>query len=101
MLKIILGSLCLVGSLALAEEKTCVVSGVHCQDCVDTVKAKVCDPAKYSSCDVKLTDKKQQLGKVHLVTKDSKDKVDEKAVGELVKDAGGYTLEKCSNGGKA
>lgn len=86
-LVVLLAFLC--GGYVFAEDKTCAVKGMHCEDCVSAVQNKVCNDT-YSTCDVK-------IGKVHLVTKDAAAKVDEKAVSAEIKDAG-YTMKKCTNG---
>lgn len=87
-----LGSLAF--SYAHAEDKTCAVKGMHCEACTEMVQGKVCEDGKYSTCEVKITNEKKELGQVHLVTKDATAKIDEKQVGAAVKDAG-YTLQKC------
>ena len=79
---------------ALAEEKTCAVKGLHCPDCVADVQKKVCEAGQYAVCDVKLTDKKQELGQIHLKTKDAKAKIDETAMGKLLADMT-YEMQKC------
>lgn len=79
-----------------AEEKTCTVKGMHCQGCTEMVTGKVCGEGEvYSTCDVKVTDVKKEIGQVHLVTKDASAKIDEKALTAIIEDAG-YKLEKCS-----
>ena len=80
----------LLGGYAFAEDKTCKVKGMHCENCVEAVQNKVCEKDKYATCDVK-------QGEIHLVTKEDKEKIDEKTVGAAVKDAG-YTLQKCKMG---
>jgi cation transport ATPase len=87
--------------LAQAEEKTCAVKGMHCEACTESVQAKVCEEGKYSQCEVKITDGKKEMGQIHMVTKDAAAKIDEKALGAQVKDAG-YDLQKCkASAGKA
>ncbi len=93
-MRLILVSLLLAGFGAFAEEKTCVVKGMHCQGCQEMVEGKVCDESKYSTCTVKVTDMKKQTGEIHLVTKDEKAKVDEKALSAMVKDTG-YEMKSC------
>lgn len=83
-----------LGLPAQAEEKTCEVSGMHCQGCQEMVEGKVCDESKYSTCTVKITDAKKQAGEVHLVTKDVKAKIDEKALSAMIKDSG-YEMKSC------
>ena len=95
MSKIILASLFVLSCFAFAEEKNCAVKGMHCAACTEMVQGKVCDAAKYSSCDVKIVNEKAELGQIHLVTKDKAAKIDEKAVGDAVTDAG-YKLNKCN-----
>lgn len=92
-MKIILSVLLLAGLQAFAEDKTCAVTGMHCQGCTEMVEGKVCDESKYSTCTVKITDAKKKAGEIHFVTKEGV-KVDEKAVGELVKDSG-YEMKSC------
>jgi copper chaperone CopZ len=82
---------------ARAEDKTCQVKGMHCESCMQTVTEKVCNESKYSTCKVSLIDEKKELGQVHLITKDAQAKIDEKAIGEAIKDSG-YSMEKCVQG---
>lgn len=84
-----------LGYSAFAEETSCTVKGMHCEGCVEMVQGKVCDEAKYSICEVKVTDEKKKVGMIRLVTKDQSTKVDEKALGTIVEDSG-YKLEKCA-----
>lgn len=93
-MRLILVSLFMFGLNAFAEEKTCVVKGMHCQGCQEMVEGKVCDESKYSTCSVKVTDMKKQTGEIHLVTKDAKSTVDEKALSAMVKDSG-YEMKSC------
>ena len=80
---------------AFASETTCIVKGMHCTACKEMVEGKLCDEAKFSTCDVKITDAKQELATIHLVTKDAAAKIDEKMVGAVIEDSG-YKLEKCT-----
>jgi len=91
-------SLFLVGFAASAEEKICSVTGMHCTGCTEMVEGKVCDEAKYSTCEVKVLDKKKKLGEVRLITKDTEAKVDEKALGAMIEDSG-YKMTKCKTTG--
>jgi copper chaperone CopZ len=77
-----------------AEEKTCAVKGMHCDECAMTVKSKVCND-RYATCDVKVVSSKKQLGEIHLITKDRSAKIDEALIGNMMKESG-YTLDKCS-----
>jgi cation transport ATPase len=95
MKNILFAAVLLAGTQAFAVETTCEVKGMHCTGCTEMVEGKVCDEAKYSTCEVKVTDEKKKLGAIHLVTKDASAKVDEKELGKIVTDAG-YKLEKCS-----
>lgn len=92
-MKLLLVAAFLFGGWAYAEDKTCAVKGMHCADCAMTVKEKVCND-KYSTCDVKVTSAKKELGSLHIVTKDKAQKIDETAIGTLIKDVG-YSLDKC------
>lgn len=87
----------MLGFMAHADEKTCTVKGMHCQGCTESVHGKLCDEAKYSKCEVNILDEKKEIGQVHMVTKDEKALVDEKAVGAILTDAG-YKMEKCAKG---
>ena len=93
-MRFVLSAIFAVSFWARAEEKTCAVKGMHCAGCVEMVEGKVCDEAKYSTCSVKIVDAKKEAGEIHLVTKDNKMKIDEKALGEVVKDSG-YELKTC------
>lgn len=86
--------LAFVALSAQAEDKTCSVQGMHCQGCTEMVQDKVCDESKYSTCSVKILDADKQTGEIHIVTKDKAAKVDEKAIGALVKDSG-YEMKGC------
>lgn len=98
MLKLSLYSLlAFLAFAARAEDKTCAVKGMHCTACAEMVTGKVCDDSKYAQCEVKILNADKELGQIHLVTKTTTDKVDEKALGEVVKDAG-YSLQKCKVG---
>jgi len=101
-MKLILASMALIAMsvAAHAEDKTCKVKGMHCADCAETVHEKVCDQAKYSTCDVKIINEKKELGQIHLITKDNTAKIDENVVSAAVKDTG-YEMQKCkTNKGK-
>lgn len=96
-MKIIIAAIVsLVCLQATAEEKTCAVKGMECTGCVDMVKDKVCTE-NFSTCDVTVTDKKNKVGQIHIVTKDATAKVDEKALSTAIKDTT-YTVEKCAAG---
>jgi hypothetical protein len=82
---------------AFAEDTTCAVKGMHCESCAEMVHEKVCGAGKYATCDVKIVSEEKELGSLHLVTSDKAAKVDQKAVGAQVKDAG-YELDKCAPG---
>lgn len=83
------------GFSAFAEDKTCVVKGMHCEGCTEMVQGKVCEEGKYSTCEIKITDEAKELGQIHVVTKDEKAKVDEKAIKAAVIDAG-YKMQSCA-----
>lgn len=87
------------GAIGHADEKTCKVKGMHCSGCVEMVEGKVCDEAKYSTCTVKITDEKNEIGEIHLITKDQKAQVDEKSLEAIIKDSG-YELKGCKLPGK-
>ena len=93
-MRLLICALFLMGSAVHAEDKTCSVSGMHCQGCQEMVEGKVCDESKYSTCTVKIIDAKKEMGEIRLVTKDAKAKVDEKAVEAQVKDSG-YQMKGC------
>lgn len=80
---------------AYAEDLTCTVKGMHCTGCKEMVEGKLCDEAKYPTCEVKILDANKELGQVHLITKDNTAKVDQKSVSAIIEDAG-YKLQKCS-----
>lgn len=82
------------GPFVSAMETTCDVKGMHCQGCTEMVEGKVCDEAKYSTCEVKVTDAKKKAGFIRLVTKDEAAVIDESAIGKIVSDAG-YKIGKC------
>ena len=86
----------LVGASTFAEEKTCAVKGMHCQNCVDDLKAKLCEGDKFSVCEVTLKDKKQQLGQFHIKTKEKSGKVDDQAITSMLADLT-YTMDKCTS----
>ena len=94
MKQMIFGLMMFAATAAYAEEKTCTVKGMHCKGCAESVEGKVCDQEKYSTCDIKIKDEKKEIGSVHLVTKDKSAKIDEKALGTQIEDAG-YKLDKC------
>lgn len=77
-----------------AEDKTCTVEGMHCTACKEMIEGKVCDETKYSTCDVKISNAKKKLGQIRLATKDATSKIDEDAIGAIVKDSG-YEMKKC------
>ena len=93
-MRFVLLTLLFTGFSVFAETKTCVVSGMHCKGCQETVEGKVCDETKYSTCTVRIVDAKKKVGEVHLVTKDGTSKVDEKALGAVMEDSG-YKLKEC------
>lgn len=95
MSKLILFGLFTLCSFAFGEEKNCAVKGMHCEACTEMVQGKVCNDA-YSSCDVKIIDAKAEMGQIHIATKDKAAKIDQKAVGAAVTDAG-YKLKKCTD----
>ncbi len=82
------------GFSLFAEEKDCVVKGMHCNGCKEMVEGKICDEAKYSTCEIKIKDSKKELGSMKLITKDQGAKIDEKELGKVIDDAG-YKLDKC------
>ncbi len=85
----------LVSGVTWAEDKTCAVEGMHCKGCTEMVSGKVCgEEGTYSKCEVKVTDAKKKLGFVRLATKDAKAKIDEKALGTTIADAG-YKMKEC------
>lgn len=94
LVSMLVSNLMAAGFTAVAEEKTCTVKGMHCQGCTEMVEGKVCDETKYSTCSVKITDAKKEMGEIHLVTKDTKAKVDEKTLSAVVKDSG-YEMKSC------
>ncbi len=95
MLKIVVAALALMAASVHADDQSCAVKGMHCADCVSSVKTKICDPAKFSTCDVDLAKGKKDMGQIHIVTKDATTKIDQKELGAKIKDAG-YTLDKCA-----
>jgi hypothetical protein len=96
MKQLIFGLMILAASSVYAEEKTCMVKGMHCKGCAESVEGKVCDTEKYSTCDIKIKDEKKEIGSVHLVTKDKAAKIDEKVLGTQIEDAG-YKLDNCKS----
>lgn len=96
MKQLIFGLMILAASSVYAEEKTCTVKGMHCKGCAESVEGKVCDKDKYATCDIKIKDEKKEIGLVHLITKDTAAKIDEKALGAQIEDAG-YKLDKCKS----
>lgn len=97
MLKVVLSLLFVVAGSVGAEEKTCTVKGMHCEDCVSSVKEKVCAGDLYAECEVKVTDKAKKVGEIHVKTKDAKAKIDEKKLAAVVSETA-YSLEKCKSG---
>jgi hypothetical protein len=96
MKQLIFGLMVLAASSVYAEEKICTVKGMHCKGCAESVEGKVCDKEKFSTCDIKITDEKKEIGSVHLVTKDKASKIDEKVLGTQIEDAG-YKLDNCKS----
>ena len=47
-----------LSQFAVAEQKTCVVKGMECQNCVEMVTRGVCTDA-FSKCQVRFKDKKK------------------------------------------
>ena len=84
-----------VGTWAGATETTCAVKGLHCTGCKEMIEGKVCDQAKYTTCDVSIVNADKKMGSIHLVTKDAAAKIDEKELGTIITDSG-YKLEKCA-----
>lgn len=79
-----------------AEEKTCVVKGMECQNCVEMISKDVCTDA-YSTCHVSLIDKKAHLGQIHVATKDPANKVDMKRIDAAVEKMN-YSVASCAEG---
>jgi copper chaperone CopZ len=77
----------LFASAAMAETKVLTLEGVHCADCVATLKEKICVDGEYKSCSVKLVSEKNELGELKLVTKGDK-KVDMVKIAKVVEDEG-------------
>lgn len=75
-----------------AETKVMKLGKVHCQDCVATLKEKICTGSDYQTCEVKLINKKKELGELKLVTKGDA-KIDMAKVTKIVEDEG-YTIKK-------
>lgn len=97
-MKAIVFTLLLATGYVQAEEKTCQLTGMHCTGCTEMVEGKVCgDGKKYTTCKARIVDEGKQMGEIHMVTKDPKGKIDEKALKAAVKDAG-YVFKSC--GGK-
>lgn len=84
-----------IGAWACATETTCAVKGMHCSGCKEMIEGKVCDQAKYKTCDVSIVNADKKMGAIHLVTVDDAAKIDEKALGAIITDSG-YKLEKCT-----
>lgn len=80
-----------VGS-AHAETKTLKLGKVHCQDCVSTLKEKICTGADYETCDVKLISKKKEIGRLEIATKGDK-KIDMAKLTKIIEDEG-YVIKK-------
>jgi hypothetical protein len=81
---------------AFAESKTCVVAGMTCQNCVDMVTKSVCTDT-FSSCQVRIKDKKKHEGEISLSTKDPGGTIDMKRIdAELDKLA--YSIASCRSG---
>ena len=93
-MRFLLLALMLSGLSATAEKKTCQVDGMHCQGCTEMVEGKICDEEKYSTCKVTVTDADKKKGQIELATKDKKSKIDEKALGAVIKDTG-YKMKSC------
>ncbi len=86
-----------MSTLAFADEKTCIVDGPHCDGCMEMVEGKVCDDAVYSTCKVKIVDAVKKIAEIHLVTKDTKAKVDEKNLAKQIESLeSDYKLKKCT-----
>lgn len=84
-------TLMLAGSVH-AETKVLKLGKVHCQDCVSTLKEKICTGSDYETCDVKLINKKKEIGQLKLVTKGDA-KVDMTKIQKIVEDEG-YVITK-------
>lgn len=81
--------LVLLGALAVsasAETKVVKLKGLHCADCVQTLKEKICNDS-YAKCEVKLTNSKKELGQLTLETK-GKEKVDMVKISKIVEKEG-------------
>ena len=86
MFKALAIGLLIFSSSAFAETKTYNIEGMHCEGCVDAVKAKVCGLEGISKCDV-------QIGKATLTTAGDA-KLDDNAVTNAVQSAGYKVVEK-------
>ncbi len=67
---IVLTTFLLVTAKAFAEKEQMVtlhVKGMHCSSCVKTLTKKVCKDFSLNSCEVKLTNKKNELGEINFV----------------------------------
>ena len=67
-MKLVLGLVFSISSMAIATTTTIKVSGMHCGGCEKMVDQAVCKNAAlkstYSSCKVKLIDEKNQIGEI-------------------------------------
>ncbi len=87
MKSVVFVTLVLVGFMASAEEKNCTVKGMHCEACVEMVKDRVCENKDFEVCDVKIKEgSKPKTGLLHIKTKDTKVKIDEKAINTAMAD---------------
>lgn len=44
------------------------IKGMHCQSCVKTLTKNVCEKLNLANCEVKLTNKKEELGEMTFIT---------------------------------
>lgn len=82
----------LFSSFAMADTATYQVKGMHCGSCAKSIETSVCKMEGVKSCKAEVTDTKNQIGKLTVITEDGKP-IDPSKVAELVSAAGSYTID--------
>lgn len=76
-----------IATVANAESQKFRVDGMHCNDCVASVKQKVCAMGDFASCNARIVDPKKEIGEVSITTKGA-DKIDVAKLDKVIGDAG-------------
>jgi hypothetical protein len=90
-MKTIFASVLLFSFAALAETSVFTVSQLHCRECQELINQKVCEDItinnNFQTCVVKITDKKNKLGQVVIITKEDR-KLDTDEIKNIITSAG-------------